>query len=188
MDFTGRFAEIPSLELRPGPVQAAGPPIWIGGRSQAAVRRAGRYADVWLPYMYTPEQLARSLGEVRAEAERAGRDPGAVRGAVLCWGAVEPGPVRARQRAVRGVSDVYRQDFTRLADRYLLHGTPDDVVTRAAEYADAGADWLIFAPVPEVREETVALFAREALPRLQDHPPRPSPGSVEADATGEPTT
>lgn len=187
VDLPGRFAERPSLELRPGPVRPGGPPIWVGGRSPAAVRRAARYADVWLPYMYTPEQVARSLGEVRVEAERAGRDPGAVRGAVLCWGAVSPDPLQARELAVRGVSDVYRQDFTRLADRYLLFGTPDDAVARATEYAEAGADWLVFAPVPEVRDDVVALVAREVLPRLQSHQADPSPWSTGTHATAGPT-
>ena len=167
VSFDGRFATVPDLELQPGPVHAGGPPVWVGGRSPAAVRRAGRFADVWLPYMYTPEQLARSLVDVREEAERAGRDPSTVRGAILCWGAVGDDGAAARQDAIRGAGDVYQQDFSRLADRYLLSGTPDDVVARAAEYSDAGADWLIFAPVAHSRSSVVPLFAADVLPHLQ---------------------
>jgi alkanesulfonate monooxygenase SsuD/methylene tetrahydromethanopterin reductase-like flavin-dependent oxidoreductase (luciferase family) len=165
--FAGRFTDVPGLELQPAPARPGGPPIWIGGRSAAAVRRAGRYADVWLPYMYTPEQLARSLVGVREQAERAGRDPAAIRGAVLCWGAVGEDAADARRAAIRGVSEVYRQDFTALADRYLLHGSPDDAVARAGEYRDAGADWLIFAPVVHRRAGIVPVFAEHVLPRLQ---------------------
>jgi probable F420-dependent oxidoreductase len=167
VSFDGRFTRVPGLELQPGPVQAGGPPVWIGGRSAAAVRRAGRYADVWLPYMYTPDQLARSLAGVREEAERAGRDPAGIRGAVLCWGAVGEDGAAARQAAIDGVSEVYQQDFTALADRYLLSGRPEDALARALEYRDAGADWLVFAPVAQVRSSVVPLFAREVLPRLQ---------------------
>jgi probable F420-dependent oxidoreductase len=167
VSFDGRFTRIPGLELQPAPVQSGGPPIWVGGRSAAAVRRAGRFADVWLPYMYTPEQLAESLAGVREEAERAGRDPSAVRGAVFCWGAVGADGPAAREVAVRGVSEVYQQDFSRLADRYLLHGTPDAVGARALEYRDAGAEWLVFAPVAAERAGIVAAFAEEVLPRLQ---------------------
>jgi len=167
VSFDGRFTWVPGLELQPGPVQAGGPPVWVGGRSPAAVRRAGRYADVWLPYMYTPEQLARSLAGVREEAESAGRDPSTVQGAILCWGAVGDDGPAARQAAIRGASDIYQQDFSRLADRYLLSGTPDDAVARAAEYHDAGADWLIFAPVSHNRPSVVPSFARDVLPHLQ---------------------
>jgi alkanesulfonate monooxygenase SsuD/methylene tetrahydromethanopterin reductase-like flavin-dependent oxidoreductase (luciferase family) len=169
VDFAGRFTRLPGLALDPGPVQPGGPPVWVGGRRAPAVRRAGRFAEVWLPYMVTPEQLATSLARVREEAERAGRDPAAVRGAVFCWGGVHEDPARARADAVAFVSAVYRQDFAPLADRYLLHGDPDRVVARAREYADAGAGTLVFSPVGDgaAREAGVALFGSAVLPLLR---------------------
>jgi probable F420-dependent oxidoreductase len=168
VDFSGRFTRVPGLALDPGPVQPGGPPIWLGGRRPAAVRRAGRFADVWMPYMYTPEQLARSLAEVREAAGAAGREPSAVRGAVFCWGMVDDDAARARQDAIDTVSAAYDQDFAPLADRYLLHGDPDRVVARALEYAEAGAATLIFSPAGEGarRQAAVDLFTRAVLPRL----------------------
>ena len=170
--FDGRFTRVPNLALAPGPVQPGGPPIWLGGRSPAAVARAGRFGDVWMPYMYTPEQLASSLAEVRAAAEQAGRDPAAVRGAVFCWVGVDEDPARSRQEVVDGVGAVYQQDFSRLADRYLLHGDPDRVAARAREYADAGAQTLIFSPVGEGsrRQDIVDLFTRSVRPQIQPLP------------------
>jgi probable F420-dependent oxidoreductase len=169
VEFTGRFATVPGLTLDPPPVQPGGPPIWLGGRRPAAIRRAGRFADVWMPYMYSPEQVAASLAEVRAAAEQAGRDPAGVRGAVFCWGGVDADAGRSRAEVVAGVSAVYQQDFDRLADRYLLHGDPDRVAARAREYADAGAETLIFSPVGagDRRREIVDLFTTAVLPRLR---------------------
>jgi alkanesulfonate monooxygenase SsuD/methylene tetrahydromethanopterin reductase-like flavin-dependent oxidoreductase (luciferase family) len=172
VDFDGRFTRIPGLALQPGPVQAGGPPIWLGGRSPAAIRRAARFADVWMPYMYTPDHLASSLADVRAAAEALGRDPATVRGAVFCWGGVDPDAAVARREVIDGVSAVYEQDFSRLADRYLLHGDPDRVVARAREYADAGADTLIFSPVGEGarRREIVDFFTSSVLPQIRPVP------------------
>ena len=172
VEFDGRFTRVPGLALNPGPVQPGGPPIWLGGRSPAAIRRAGRFGDVWMPYMYTPDQLASSLGEVRNAAEAAGRDPASVRGAVFCWGGVDTEPAVSRQEVIEGVSAVYQQDFTRLADRYLLHGDPDRVAARAREYADAGAQTLVFSPVGagDRRREIVDLFTAAVLPRLRAVP------------------
>lgn len=169
VDFDGRFTRVPGLALQPGPVQPGGPPIWLGGRSPAAIRRAGRFGDVWMPYMYTPEQLAASLGEVRAAAEQAGRDPARIRGAIFCWGGVDADAERSRQEVVDGVSSVYQQDFDRLADRYLLHGDPDRVVSRAREYADAGAETLVFSPVGSGprRAEIVHLLTSDVLPHVR---------------------
>jgi probable F420-dependent oxidoreductase len=172
VDFAGRFTRVPGLALSPGPVQPGGPPIWLGGRRPAAVRRAGRFGDVWMPYMYTPDQLATSLAAVRAAAEEAGRDPAAVGGAVFCWGGVDADAGRSRQEVVEAVSAVYQQDFDPIADRYLLHGDPDRVAARAREYADAGADTLVFSPVGsgDRRREVVDLFTSEVLPRVRPAP------------------
>lgn len=171
-DVAGRFTTVPGLTLDPPPVQAGGPPLWLGGRRPPAIRRAGRFADVWMPYMYSPEQVAGSLAEVRAAAEQAGRDPAAVRGSIFCWGGVDEDAGASRQEVVAGVSAVYQQDFTRLADRYLLHGDPDRVLARAREYADAGAGTLIFSPVGlgDRRARIVELFTTAVLPRLRPAP------------------
>lgn len=168
----GRFCNVPGLELAPGPVQQNGPPRWLGGRSLAAIRRAGRHADVWMPYMYTPAQLAESLDRVRNAAEQAGRDPASVRGAILVWGALDEDGSRSRQWAIDGVSAVYQQDFTRHADRYLLHGNPAHVADRIREYRDAGAESVVFSPVGkgEHRQNMVDLFTTRVLPQLRQQP------------------
>ena len=44
----GQFYSIEELTLSPRPAQLGGPPVWIGGRSKAAFRRAGRVGDGWL--------------------------------------------------------------------------------------------------------------------------------------------
>ncbi len=169
VDHEGRFAHVPGLALQPGPVQAGGPPLWLGGRSPAAMRRAGRFGDVWMPYMYTPEQLATSLTEVHRAAADHGRDPRSVRGAVFIWGAVDQDGSRSRAWAVEGVSRVYQQDFEHLADRYLLHGSPTEVAAAIHAYREAGAETLVFSPVGdgERRARMIELFAREVLPQVQ---------------------
>jgi len=53
-------------------------PIHIGGHSAAAARRAGRYGDGFFPTVTNPEKLKQLFGLVRSEAQKAGRDPGAI--------------------------------------------------------------------------------------------------------------
>jgi probable F420-dependent oxidoreductase len=52
-------------------------PIWCGGESKGAQRRAGTYGDAWFPYFarVTPEELASRYANVREAAKAAGRDP-----------------------------------------------------------------------------------------------------------------
>jgi alkanesulfonate monooxygenase SsuD/methylene tetrahydromethanopterin reductase-like flavin-dependent oxidoreductase (luciferase family) len=164
----GEYGSLEGLRLDPPVVQQPRPPLWVGGRKTPAMRRAGRFADVWMPYMVSPESFARSLAQARVFAAQAQRPETSLAGALFIWGSVDADPARARREAVESVSRMYRQDFEPLADRYLLHGDPDMVVARLAEYQAAGADTVIFGPVcaPERRLAVTTLFAESVLPRL----------------------
>jgi probable F420-dependent oxidoreductase len=168
--FSGEFFTVPPSRMQPKPVQRPGPPILLGGSADAALRRAGRIADGWISgSRHDLTAISTALRTIRGAAEQAGRDPAGVRGAVFCWGGVDPDAARSRQEVVEGVSAVYSQDFDALADRYLLHGDPDRVAARAREYADAGADTLVFSPVGagDRRREVVDLFTAEVLHGLR---------------------
>ena len=73
VSYAGRFNTLNGFSIDPMPIQSP-LPIWVAGRRDAAMQRAARYGDGWLPYMYTPEQLAASVEKIRAFGERAGRD------------------------------------------------------------------------------------------------------------------
>jgi probable F420-dependent oxidoreductase len=169
LDYRGRWTVVPGLALNPSAVQLPRPPVWVGGRRRAAFRRAGRFADVWMPYLYTPEQLADSLTAVRECAAASGRSH-LVRGAIFCWGAVDRDAAVARRDAVAATSSTYKQDFAGLADRYLVAGTPAQVASRLLEYRDAGADTVIFAGPrdPVAWRRSMDFLAAEVLPALRE--------------------
>src|SRR5207248_7959467 len=71
--FKGRFTQFSGVSLDPKPVQKPGPPIWIGGRSDAALARAGRQGDGWASYVVQPERYAESIDKTRSAARAAAR-------------------------------------------------------------------------------------------------------------------
>jgi alkanesulfonate monooxygenase SsuD/methylene tetrahydromethanopterin reductase-like flavin-dependent oxidoreductase (luciferase family) len=68
-----------SMGMEPKPPQGRRLPIWIGGASEAALRRVGRLGDGWLASRVTDaEDGRRSIAAIRRYAEAAGRDPAAL--------------------------------------------------------------------------------------------------------------
>jgi alkanesulfonate monooxygenase SsuD/methylene tetrahydromethanopterin reductase-like flavin-dependent oxidoreductase (luciferase family) len=73
-EFHGKFYEFDGIAFFPKPLQNP-LPIWVGGHSKRAIRRAVAYGQAWHPTRQTPEYVAAHLPYLRQEAERAGRDP-----------------------------------------------------------------------------------------------------------------
>ena len=71
--FKGRFTQFEGVSIDPKPVQKPAPPIWIGGRSDAALARAGRQGDGWISYVVQPERYKQSVAKIEAAAAMAGR-------------------------------------------------------------------------------------------------------------------
>ena len=76
--FKGTYYSIDNVGFAPKPVQKPHPPIWVGGHSAPALRRAGRLGDAWHAAYVGPELLSKQYQEVRRHAEEAGRDPDSV--------------------------------------------------------------------------------------------------------------
>ncbi len=79
--FEGEYASFSNIAFAPKPVQQPHPPLWIGGESPPALRRAGQLGDAWYPICSNPqfpvgtlEQFADYQARVRRHAERAGRN------------------------------------------------------------------------------------------------------------------
>lgn len=167
--FAGQHTVLDGQRLQPPSVQLPRPPVWVGGRREASMRRAGRYGDGWLPYLITPERLASGMDTVRAAAVASGRAAADVRGGVYCWAVTDADGRWARRTVADTVSAIYRQDLRPKAGQYLVGGTPGEVAARLAEYAAAGAETLVYAPACQNADVTrvVRTFADGVLPGLR---------------------
>lgn len=165
--FAGRFFSFAGVTVEPQPVQAGGPPLWVGGGSAAAKRRAGRLGDGWAPIWISPERFAEGMAEVRRHAEEAGRDSDAVAAAAMCPALMGD---RSRERLVAHLAERYAMKVEpHLVDRYCIAGSDEECAARLRAYADAGVEHLIFnigcAAGDELLDQAARLrtVAREAL-------------------------
>ena len=168
VSYAGRFNTLNDFSIDPMPVQSP-PPIWVAGRRDAAMKRAARYGDGWLPYMYTPEQLAASADKIRAFGEEAGRDLSGFRFGLYVFTAVHEDGDRAREMAADRLGRQYAQDFSTLVGKYALAGTPDEVCARLREYVDAGARLVMLSSAcpDDYIDENVRLIAEEVIPAFR---------------------
>ena len=138
VEFNGRYTTLPGVTLEPKPGNI---PIWISGRSDAALKRCANYGSGWLPYMYTPDMLSDSIKKISSyrAPDKPKIDPGLF---IFC--AVHPDRDTALQMASDRLSKQYNQDFSQLIGKYAIAGNPDDCIARIQEYIDAGATTIIF--------------------------------------------
>jgi probable F420-dependent oxidoreductase len=94
--FHGEWHHLSDVGINPHPVQRP-IPIWVGGRADAALERAGRLADGWVP---SSDVDAKELvAKIRRAAAEAGRSPGSVVLAPRLMTPLDGGPVEWRAYA-----------------------------------------------------------------------------------------
>jgi len=79
VDFKSEHYPMTAMAMEPKPPQGRRLPIWVGGRSERALRRVGELGDGWLGSQVSDAASARrDIATIRRFAEAAGRDPGAI--------------------------------------------------------------------------------------------------------------
>jgi probable F420-dependent oxidoreductase len=141
--FAGRVHRMEDFVFGPLPAQGAALPIIVGGRSEAALQRAGRLGDGYHSSATRPSAYAERVPVVRAAAEEAGR------------------PMPALSARVR-------VEFGAASDRYYaMRGTPEDVAAEVRAFKDLGVEELALWFVVDSPEAIVAAaerFAAEVAP------------------------
>jgi probable F420-dependent oxidoreductase len=160
--FAGRYVSVNGVHALPKPVQAGGIPVWIGGHTDAAVRRAATLGDGWHPIalrppgLLFPDAYARRVQQIHAWAREAGRDPARITLSVRVPMEVRPGRLKPPA-----------------GERPLFQGTAGQVIADIRAYATSGATHFVWdftsqdlRPVLENLER----FAHEVRPRLGTGP------------------
>jgi probable F420-dependent oxidoreductase len=167
--FKGRFTSFTNVSIDPKPLQTGGPPIWVGGRSDAALARAGRQGDGWVSYVVQPERYAQSLDKIRSAAQQAGRKLDGFVAAHLAFVTVGRDYETARAAWVKFLTRRYAQDFEPLARKYGIIGTPEQCAEQIEKFRAAGCTYVIVNAIgePEHEEEQLERVAADIVPRFR---------------------
>ena len=161
--YDGQFWQLDDITVRPAPKQDP-MPLWIGGNSEAAARRAGRLGDGWIPSFIAPEQLESGIRVTLDHAEQAQRDFEIDHFGALMYFCLDDDPAAADALA-RPYIPPGRANAETLA-RCTAFGPPDLVRERLEEYVEAGGSKFILRPMcpPERMMEQLARLAEEVVP------------------------
>ncbi|HWB48527.1 MAG TPA: LLM class flavin-dependent oxidoreductase [Stellaceae bacterium] len=164
------FGAFDDVAMQPPARQPGGPPIWCGGRADAALARTGRLADGWMSYVVTPEQYRAALAKIAAAGDAAGRDLRRFGTGHLLFVRLDATYEAALDAAAKSLSQRYAMDFRRAAERYAALGNPEQVAARIRDFYQAGVRHVVIDLVGpyEERPHQIERFARNVLPLLAD--------------------
>ena len=153
-----------TVPMLPRPVQRH-IPMWLGGRVEAALGRAGIIGDGWLASSTTtPEAFRKGWETVTAHAAAAGRDPAQLMPAKFCYIHVDDSTERALSRLETTLPKYYGAPYD--AANLAIYGPPERCIEQATRFLDAGVRTLIFATVTPDRAQ-LERVAQEILPALR---------------------
>ncbi len=159
----GEFWKLERVTVLPKPVQQP-MPLWIGGNSDAATRRAGRLGDGWIPSFITPAEFRVGVEKTCAYAAEARREvPGDHFGVLVnFW--LDDDPARARATAAPFVPRGRVDDRTLAA--CTAFGPPELLAERLEEYVAGGGSKFVVRPMgpPEQMLEQLERLAAEVIP------------------------
>jgi probable F420-dependent oxidoreductase len=163
--FESPFWTLERVSLEPKPVQKPHPPIWIGARHPAALRRAAELSDGFIGAgASSVAEFAESVRIVRDRLVDRGRDPARFTVSKRVYIAVHGDRARAGRRLEEWFSRFYRTSG--LAEKVAVWGEPEECIVRLSEVAAAGAELIILNPVfEEVRQ--IERLATEVLPQVR---------------------
>ena len=155
--FEGRHVRFANVSFLPKPVQKPHPPIWVGGESPPALRRAVRYGDAWFPIGNNPRhpldtapRLAEAVRRLHQVAEQNGRDPSSIGLAYYA-----------------GWFDETRTLQLEDGQRHLLTGSPAQIAEDIAALGELGVRDLVLNLQRDTLERSLASmqhFADEIRP------------------------
>lgn len=165
----GTYYQFEDATLLPHPVQRPGPPIWIAGRSDAAMKRAALLGDGWYPTLFTVRRMKESNETVRKLAAAAGRDLGNFHFGVSQNASLSDDPKQALAVAVQNLGKyaTAQRSAEDVAKSLALTGSTQNVIKGIQDRIDAGVRHLMLSFMAENEQDTyrqMELVAKEVMP------------------------
>ena len=147
--YEGRFVSFKDVNTAPRPARSPKPPIWVGGASDAALRRTVRYADAWHPIRIRVDWLKDTgIPRLKRTAEKEGRPVPAVCPRIRLRITGAPAPEDQRV-AGEGSLDQIRRDVAGLEELGCQYVLLDNYFDDLEAIKDNEASWSMLAAMAD---------------------------------------
>jgi probable F420-dependent oxidoreductase len=163
--FHGEFWQLENAPMEPKPFQKPYPPLWFGGASEPALRRAVRMGDGFFGAGSSPTgTFAEQVQVVRAALAEAGRAADSFPIAKRVYIGIDEDAERARTRMNAALEGIYGHRVPAI-EAAAITGTTADCIREVNQVAAAGAELILFTALFDQREQMEQL-AGAVLPKL----------------------
>jgi len=159
-NFKGEFYNFSEIKFYPKPLQKPHPPIWIGGNSNKAIRRAIQLGDGWHPVWFGPDEMLEKINLLRKHAIDAGRSLDnftfSIRNRLR---------ILKKGEKMRDDSTKWRGDLT-----FQFYGTTQEIIKYVEQFKNIGVSHIVFdIDVRDDREMfyTLDIFLKEIMPAFK---------------------
>jgi probable F420-dependent oxidoreductase len=164
--YHGKFFNFENVTIDPRPVARTNNDfgtmdIWVGGKSDAALKRAGRLADGFFASFQTPQEFGASMAKIHDYAAGYGRANAHIESGLILLCRIAP----TRKKALEEMQPMLAA-MGRGAEQFLersVYGSAEDVFERLSEYVAQGLDKFVLWPIAEPAKwpQQIELVGRE---------------------------
>lgn len=159
--FNGRFFQIENAKIQPAVAPQI--PILIGGRADAAIKRAGQYGEGWLAVWCSANRFKAATAQVEAIAATAGRKDIPWQHGLQVWVGVHDNKQRARELVAKEMQAFYKIPFEGF-EKYSPYGTAEEIAEFLRPYRDNGCQLFNIKPCAESESAGI-----EAVASIREH-------------------
>lgn len=161
----GKFYKFSDVTITPRPAKGS-LDVWIGGKSDLAIKRTARYGDGWFPSFVTPEEFKDGLAKMAEYGKQYGRTVNPREAGVLIFTHISDNRSRA-QEVVQKFFSGFPVPAESMPARCAI-GSASECVAKVQSYVEAGCSKFVLWPItpPDELVPQIERYGKEVIPQF----------------------
>ena len=165
VSYEGQYYQFEDVTIEPRPKKGT-LDIWIGGKTDLALKRTARYGDGWFPSFVTPDEFQQGMGKLQAYGDQYGRDVDPREAGVLILTCIDKDRKRAQEIAGQFLKGFPLPQESMVARCAI--GTPEECIEKVQSYVDVDCSKFVLWPIvpPDELIAQIEMYGKEIIPHF----------------------